>query len=153
REAFLDRAAGFLVARELRLGSPSAHNAVERTTAAIWRNACFPRFYFYDLLRGLSALVRWAERGDRRIPAAAVAGVVDHLVASFPDGVVRLQRHGHASCPMTRVLDSGERRPTTSFPLLDAASALGKASAVVTRQFAAARRGLVALIDAGRVTS
>jgi hypothetical protein len=43
------------------------------------------------------------------------------------------------------------RTPTTSFPLLEAASALGRPCATSTRQWSATRRTLLALIDAGRV--
>jgi hypothetical protein len=154
RQAFLDRAADFLIARELRLGSPTAHNAVERTVAAIWLAPCFPRFYFYDVLRGLAGLVRWAESTQRAIPRRAVAAVVAHLVTAFPDGVIRLQRHGTANCPMTWSQDAGgrwARTPTASFPLLDAASVLGRACAASTRQWSATRRGLLGLLDAGRI--
>ncbi|HKA86827.1 MAG TPA: hypothetical protein VKE22_04140 [Haliangiales bacterium] len=154
RRAFLDRAAGFLIARELRLGSPSVHNAVERTVATIWLRPCFPRFYFYDVLRGLAALVRWAERTDGPIPRRAVARVIEHLVAEFPDGAIRLERHGTASCPTTRAEGADGtwvRVPTTSFPLLDTASVLGKPCAASTRQWSATRRGLLALFDAGRI--
>src|SRR5262249_26443743 len=45
RPRSLERAAGFLVARKLTLGSPSRHNAVEREVAKIWLLPCFPRFY------------------------------------------------------------------------------------------------------------
>jgi hypothetical protein len=154
RRAFLERAAGFLIARELRLGSPTVHNAAERESQKLWPAPCFPRFYFYDVLRGLAALVRWAERSGQALPRRAVAGVVDHLVATFPDGVVRIQRHGFASCPTTlgpTAAGTWERQSTSRFALLEAASAIGKPSAALTRQWSATRRGLLALLDAGRV--
>jgi hypothetical protein len=153
-ERFLERAAGFLIARQLRLGSPTVHNAAERESQKLWPAICFPRFYFYDVLRGLAALVRWAQRSGRTLPRPAIAAVVEGLVASFPDGVVRLQRHGIASCPATRAPQpTGDwpRVPTTTFPLLEAAGVLGKPSAAATRQWSAARRGLLELLDAGRI--
>jgi hypothetical protein len=153
-DAFLDRAAGFLIERRLMLGSPTVHNAEEREAQNLWLAPCFPRFYFYDVLRGLAALVRWANGGGRTLPVAAVRDVVEHLVDAFPDGVIRPQRHGFAICPMTwRAGNDGawSRQPTSSFPLLDACSAIGKPSAALTRQWAAARRGLLQLIDDGRL--
>lgn len=157
RKAFLDRAAAFFVARELRLGSPTVHNAGERAVAPIRMAPCFPRFYFYDVLRGLAALVRWAGSSGGEIPLRAVAVVVEHLVRSFPDGVVRLQRQATARCPTTwRQRPGGDewaRGPTDSFPLLEAASALGRPSAAATRQWAETRRGLLDLLDAARVVA
>jgi hypothetical protein len=84
----------------------------------------------------------------------AVTSVIEHLVAAFPDGVVRRQRIGHASCPTTRRLGadaSWERAPTSTFALLEAASALGKPCAAATREWSATRRKLRDLLDAGQI--
>jgi hypothetical protein len=154
QQVFLERAASFLIERKLMLGSPTVHNAEEREAQVGWLAPCFPRFYFYDVLRGLAALVQWAERSGQSIPRPAIAGVVGHLVEAFPDGVIRLQRRGFASCPMTwSQTGTGEwkRQATSSFPLLEAASAVGKPSAVLTRRWSATRRGLLQLRDAGRL--
>lgn len=154
QRAFLERAAGFLIERKLMLGSPTVHNAEEREAQTGWLAPCFPRFYFYDVLRGLAALVRWAELSDRSIPRQAVAGVIDRLVEAFPDGVIRLQRQGFADCPTTRrQTAAGEwlRLPTSSFPLLDAVSAIGTPCAALTRQWSATRRRLLHLLDTGRI--
>ena len=150
RRTFLDRAARFLVERELTRGSPTVHNAVERDAEPSWRLPCFPRFYFYDVLRGLGALVAWAEASGQALPHRAFAGVVDHLVASFPDGIVRIGRHAHAGRTTILPVRGGPsvRAPTSSFPLLDAAGVIGEPSAALTRRWSAARRGLVRLIDA-----
>jgi len=157
QEAFLERVAGFLIERKLSLGSPTVHNAEEREAQTRWLSLCFPRFYFYDVLRGLAALVQWAELSGRSIPLRAVAGVIDHLIKAFPDGVIRLQREGFASCPTTmRKTAAGDwvrKQPTSRFPLLDATSAIGKPCAPLTRQWSAARRGLLQLLDAGRLVA
>ncbi|MCE9573206.1 MAG: hypothetical protein K8W52_08620 [Deltaproteobacteria bacterium] len=154
RRAFVDRAAGFLVARELRLGSPSAHNAEERTSAIGWLKPCFPRLYLYDVIRGLAALVRWAEVTGGAFPETAVRVVVEHLATTFPDGVIRLQRRAYDGVGTRVKAPDGTwvRHPVAStFPLLDATSAIGRACPVTTAQWSRARRGLLALIDAGRV--
>ncbi len=147
--AFLERAAGFLVERRLMHGSQTVYNAEERTREPAWLAPCFPRFYFYDVLRGASALVRWAQQTGRTLPLDAIAGVVSHLVAQFPDGVVTVQRRAVAGVG-TRWRTDGTwvRRPqATSFPLLDATSVIGQPCPAATRQWTATRRTLRELID------
>jgi hypothetical protein len=151
--AYLDRAASFLIERRLVAGSPSQHNAVERDAAPSWLLPSFPRFYFYDVLRGLSALVRWAVAYDRSLPVSAVVGVVEHLSRSYPDGVVRLQRRSFEG---VRTLARVEgvwtpRQPASVFPLLDAVSGIGRSCPVLTSSWTAARQGLLTLIDANRL--
>lgn len=159
QEQFLERAAQFLIGRRLMTGSSSVHNAEERDAAAGWLAPCFPRFYFYDVLRGLVALVGWAIRSGRSIPLDAVAGVVDHLIIAFPDGVIRVRREGLATAPrtidwVTNGADHGQwqrGQPTSRFALLDAMTAIDAPSATLTRQWADARRDLLTLIDGGRL--
>jgi hypothetical protein len=150
---FVEQAAAFLLERRLMNGSPSRHNAEERDAAPAWLLPCFPRFYFYDVLRGLAALVRWAEQHARSLPLDAVSGVVAHLVAAFPDGAIVLQRRSYAGMPtMAKVGGAWVRgQPASTFPLLEAASALGRRCPVLTRQWSAARRGLQNLAEAGRL--
>jgi len=152
--AFLDRAAAFLVGRELCLGSTTKHNAEERDVAPSWIALTFPRFYFYDVLRGASALVRWATLTQQPVPVHAIATVAEHLLAEFPDGVVRLGRRAFAGRSTRRpdehaVWSPGH--PTSTFALLEATSQLGAPSPALTRQWAATRHSLIALLDAGRV--
>jgi hypothetical protein len=152
--AFVVRGADFLIRRALVQGSPTAHNAQERDAALAWPQPCFPRFYFYDVLRGLAALVRWAEASGTVLPRVAVAEAVNLLGERCPDGIVRIERHAHAG--KTTILPTLDRSPSprapaASFPLLAAASGLGEPSAALTRQWTAARRGLVRLLDAGRL--
>lgn len=154
QQAFLERAAGFLIERRLRLGSATVHNAEERVAQTSWLQLCFPRFYFYDVLRGLTALVRWAQRSGRTLPLAAVSEVVAHLVTEFPDGVIRNRRQSYASCPQTLAETADgrwERQPTRSFPLLAAVSALGRPCAATTREWSITRQTLRELCEAGRI--
>lgn len=156
RAAFVERAAGFLIGRRLMLGSPTAHNAEERVSQAAWRMPCFPRFYFYDVLRGLAALVRWAEITERAVPLRALSGVLDHLLAAFPDGAIRRQRLSYAGVGTWTQVPSGEwmrHEPAFRFPLLEAVSVLGEPCPYLTRQWSAARRALVGLIDRERVAA
>ncbi len=151
---FVDRAAAFLIERGLMLGSPTRHNAEERVAAPTWLAPCFPRFYFYDVLRGLTALATWAERCGGVVPEAAIAPVCTHLVSTFPDGAVRLGRDATAD-KMTRLRAEDRswtrRVPASRFPLLDAVSTVGVVSPSATRQWTATRAGLLRLFDAGQI--
>ena len=144
--AFVDRAAAFLVARGLLRGSTTVHNADEITSAAAWPAPAFPRFYFYDVLRGLAALVRWAEATGSPMPDAVVRPVADNLAARWPDGVVRIERRAY-DFHRTTVLPTADRSPsprgpTSTFPLLEAASVVGEPSEALTRQWAWVRSRL-----------
>jgi hypothetical protein len=154
RTAFVDRAGAFLVERRLVLGSRSRHNADERAREPIWRQPCFPRFYFYDVVRGLRALTRWVEARQAVVPLSAVEEAAAHLLESAPDGVVRLQRRAFEG-PDTRVFKEGQWtwHPATSFPLLEAVSVVGDASPSVTQQWSEARRSLMRLLDAKQIVA
>jgi hypothetical protein len=150
----VERAARFMIDRELVLGSRSTHNAAERDAAPAWLEPCFPRFYFYDVLRGLAALVRWVEVGGGSFPLQAVGKVIEHLVVVFPDGVVRPRRRAHAGQTTLMLRDRGwVREAASSFPLLDVASVLGEPSEALSRQWSETRRALLGLIDDGRLAA
>jgi hypothetical protein len=150
RAAFVDRAAACLIERRLMLGSPTQHNAEERQRAPAWPLLCFPRFYFYDVLRGLAVLAHWSERREQPIPLSAIEPVVEHLLGSFADGVVRLGRLAQEGVS-TRALDATgtwTRQAASRFALFDATSAVGSASPTLTRQWADVRRRLLRLHEA-----
>ena len=106
------------------------------------------------MLRGLAALVRWAELGAGSFPLDAVRRVIEHLVATFPDGVVRPQRRAYAGKGTLAQRDGAwVREPASTFPLLEAASVLGEPSEALTRQWSATRRALIGLIDDGRLAA
>jgi hypothetical protein len=151
----LERAAAFLIDRRLVDGSRSRHNAEERAAAPGWLSATFPRFYFYDVLRGLAALVRFADTRGGSLPLAAVAPAAVHLATTYADGVVRVGRRGVDTHRMTVAFADGAwgRHPTTSFPLLDAVAVVGAPSAALTAQWTATRAALLRLAADGRVTA
>lgn len=149
---FVACAAGFLIDRALVRGSHTVHNASERAAAADWLKPCFPRFYFYDVLRGLAALVRWAETDGAALPYATIAGVVDLLVARYPDGVVHVERNaleGKTTILPTLDRTPSPRAPASRFALLDAVNVVGEPSVALSRQWTAARHGLLRLHAAG----
>jgi hypothetical protein len=149
---FVERAASFLMDRKLTHGSASVFNAEERDAAPSWLEPCFPRFYLYDVLRGLSALVRWAELGAGSFPLDAVSGVTEHLVAAFPDGMVRPRRLAYVGKTTLALRDGAwVREPASTFPLLEASGVLGEPSEALTRQWSATRRALLDLIEGGKL--
>lgn len=137
------RAAQFLIDRECRLGSTTTVNAEERDIAPKWPRPTFPRFYFYDTLRGLEALVAYARATSTTIPAHAVRHVVDEITAMFPDGNVRVLRNAftvHGS----RDPHTGERTPAPApmFALQRAIAERGAVSPYLTERWARVRAAL-----------
>lgn len=153
--AFVRRAGQFLIGRALVHGSATVHNASEREAALSWQKLCFPRFYFYDVLRGLAALVRWAEGNSEPLPHSAVAEAVTLLMARSPDGIVHIERNalaGRNTILPTADHSPSPRAPAASFALLDAVSVVGQPCAALTKEWTAARQGLLRLLDAGRLS-
>ncbi len=147
-----DRAAAMLVDRQLVHGSATVHNAAERESALAWGALCFPRFYFYDVLRGAAALARWAVAHERPLPHAAIAPAVEHLLAIAGDGVVRIGRAAWQGKQTWTATDGWQARHlAASTPLLAAVSRVGDVSPALTRQWAALRRDLQTLVAAGRL--
>jgi hypothetical protein len=146
---FLDRAAKFMIDRELRLGSNTEHNADERDAAPQWMEPAFPRFYFYDVLRGLTSLVRYAELMQRELPIKAIATVVDQLIAIAPDGIVRVGRRPFEGIGTRSLSQTGawvRREHAGSFPLLEATSQIGDVSAQLTAEWRDTRHTLLSMI-------
>jgi hypothetical protein len=135
--SFLDKAAGFLIARKLSLGSDTVHNAEERESAKVWSDLCFPRFYFYDILRGLNALLHWAEFFGKIIPLDSVSSVLDILSAKYLDGRATIERQAFANKMSKRLTVDGkwERTAALTFELLDNSSRVGNLSSVLSKQW------------------
>ena len=135
---FLDRGAEFLMTRKLMLGSNSRHNASERESAKDWARLCFPRYYLYDVLRGLNALTLWAEKTGRDLPFEAVHEAVDSIQKQFPTGEVRIGRHsyeGAATILQNEIGDWIRRQPASFFPLLIRVSEIGSVSPFLSKQW------------------
>lgn len=152
----VERGARFLVERALVRGSDTRHNAEEREAAPQWLAPAFPRFYFYDVLRGLTALVRWATVMRRAVPVAAVAPAAAHLATIARDGVVRVGRQAHAGKrTWMRGADGTwiRVRVARSFALLDEVSRVGAPSARLTTEWRATRHALLDLLDGDLVSA
>lgn len=145
---FLNRSARFLMERKLMLGSPTKHNASEQESAKKWAELCFPRYYFYDVLRGLKALLIWGEKTGQSIPIEAIGDVVELLESRYPNGQVRCERQSYEGTGTILQAPSGEwlrRQPARFFPLLEKVSAVGEVSPFLSKQWADAKSRLKAM--------
>ena len=135
---FLDKGAQFLIKRKLMLGSETKHNSAERVSAREWMNLCFPRFYLYDVLRGLNALLLWSEKTGNSIPCDSIKNVVESLETRFADGDVKPQRHSFDGVGTILESPSGEwtrGHSATFFPLLEKASQINVPSPFLSKQW------------------
>lgn len=137
-KVFLDKGAQFLMNRKLMLGSSTVHNASELKSAKQWTKLCFPRFYFYDVLRGLNALALWAEKTNQILPSESVADAIAFLKREFPDDRITLGRQSYEDTGTISQSPSGEwlrRQPATFFPLLKKVSSIGEVSPYLSKQW------------------
>jgi hypothetical protein len=149
-EAFIERAAQFLIERKLTFGSSSRHNRDETESARMWGQLTFPRFYHYDVLRGLDALTLWATMSGRKLSADVIEPALAYMEKS-ENGSVRVTRRIVENV-RTRGQDakgrwSDVRKPATSFALLEAVSSLGSVSPYLSRQWSQVQARLKALAD------
>jgi len=145
-----DRAAAMLIGRRLIEGSPSVYNASEREAARTWAKPCFPRFYFYDVLRGAAVLARWAVAHQRPLPRRAIEPAVEQLLAHSADGVVLIGRVAWRG-KTTLVSDDGWRDRHLAQPseLLELCGRVGEPNRALSAQWARLRSDLIELLDAG----
>jgi hypothetical protein len=132
----LDRGAGYLLARHL-CRSLSRGLAV---ADARWLRPVFPRFYEYDLLRGLTLVSRWAERTASPLPVAAIADAAAVLdTATDAAGCLAPAPRTLAGRWTLRPLPDGgwERaeQGTTVFPLLEEANRADRPSPALTMEW------------------
>ena len=83
--AVLDRGAEYLIQRRLCRSLSKGGTLMDPT----WLAPDFPRFYEYDVLRGLSFLASWAERRGRPLPLDAVEESLQAVHSRLsPDGTL-----------------------------------------------------------------
>jgi hypothetical protein len=136
--SFLNKTAQFLLKRKLMVGSTTQHNASERESAEQWTKLCFPRFYLYDVLRGLNAILRWGDLMKQSVPYDAIKDVVVVLKSQFSDGRVRIGRQSFENVKTMSQSSTDEwlwPQPATFFPLLDHVSVIGEESPFLTKRW------------------
>ena len=135
-ELFLDRGAQYLIERRL-----ACRRSDGRVMNEDFLKIGFPRFYDYDVLRGLSFLAAWSRARRTTVPRDAVSGVLSALSARFPDGIIRVEKSGLASAGSLVRGDDGtwSGGTATVFPLLESSRRVGSESAVLTKRWVEVR--------------
>jgi hypothetical protein len=114
-EGIIDRGVAYLLERKL-FRSARSGKIIDES----WLVPVFPRFYDYDLLRGLSVVATWSRRLSRKVPPEAVAearALVDQAL-----GANVSPRRCSAKTTWSLDGESWVRRPLTTFPLLETLS-------------------------------
>lgn len=130
--AFLDSGVSYLIERNL-FRSKRTGEVVDST----WLEPAFPRFYFYDVLRGLTLVTRWALKRSRKLPQSAIAEAMHALDNQITrEGFVPKRsnvKDGKTLLPNA----SGHEKdhPATSFALLEAVDQVGKPSLHLTQEY------------------
>ena len=131
----LDAGAAYLLQR--RLFRSSKTGAVLNED---WLKLTFPRFYSYDILRGLSFCVKWAAQRSKPLPPAideAVELIKQKVVTQDDRTGVPIERQFYKSCD-TRIKDaSGKwtKSPSSTFPLLEWCGQAGHISPSLTHEW------------------
>lgn len=131
-EAFLDRAAAYII----------EHRLLHKLSGAVMNEAFlklqFPRFYSYDILRGLSFLARWKKYRNTTEADEVIAYGISLLKEKSADAMLFVEC-SELIDTKTRAIDkAGEWtivEPASIFPLLNAVNGIGKASGFLTREF------------------
>lgn len=138
---FLSAAAAYLAERSL-VRSLSRGGAL---IDAAWLTPCFPRFYFYDVLRGVRFLAGWAERCGGKVAWDAIAEVASGLDRWLRDGGPPRQPHRESPTYAPDGRGGWARAPAAgSFPLLDAVVPSGLAAGLLRREWLGALERLAA---------
>lgn len=119
---FLDQGARYLIEHRLVCSKQDGH-----IINMDWLKPCFPRFFEYDLLRGMAFLAEWSRRRDKPIP-----------VGLLREGMQRLDRYiGAAGLQIGRqVFDPQGPWGGHTFALLEEVSGIGSVSPYLTKQLA-----------------
>jgi len=136
--AFLNRGVAYLTAHRL------VYKISGDLMDADFIKLQFPRFYSYDILRGMHFLMRWKQKfGESN---ALLLQAVNDVLAESISHVKMLIRDGKLSVMRSELFDRRTRdsdgagaftivKPVTLFPLLEAIGKVGASSAYLTWQF------------------
>jgi len=133
---FLDDGADYLLSKKLFRSSTGS------VIQEDWLKLCFPRFFDYDILRGLSFLRKWSRKLGRPLPEGAIAESVAIIEKKAAAGGLRVERIACSSDTSITRDESGLWRrgmPARRFALLDEVSRIGRQSPELDALWAAAR--------------
>ena len=117
---FLDEGARYLIEHSLVCSKESGHIIDEE-----WLNPCFPRFFEYDILRGMSYLVEWSQRRNKPLPAYLLNEGLQRLNSHIEVAGLRIGR---------QVFDPLGPWGGHTFPLLNKVSNIDEVSPYLTKQ-------------------
>lgn len=128
-EKFLDAGAQYLIDHKLYRSLKTGGVIHEE-----WLEICFPRYYQYDILRGLSYLVDWAEKRRKPIPRRAIEEPLGLMRAKTRGRQLCAERVGHAGIVTLNAGGDGVwvKCDAETFELLDRVSMLGIANPWLT---------------------
>ena len=117
---FLDAGAQYLIEHRL-VCSKSDGRVINEE----WLKPFFPRYFEYDILRGLSYLVDWSKRREKLLPVKVIKEGLDRLESYLTDSGIVIGR---------RVNDKNGDWRGRAFPLMKAVSEVGSTSPYLTKQ-------------------
>lgn len=130
---FLDSGADYLLERKLfrSLGTGKVINDK-------WLELCFPRFYDYDILRGLSFLVHWAYRRGKNLPLAQIGEALDRInkqAANHELQAKRIACQGDNSWVQDTSGEWSKTKDLSCFDLLECVNQVNATSLFLTEQW------------------
>ena len=117
-QQFLDAGAQYLIEHQL-VCSKSTGKVINED----WLKPCFPRFFEYDLVRGLSFLVDWSKARNQCLPAGFVDEALKRLAHYEENGQVKIGR---------QVWDSNGEWGGETFGLLEDLPDVGEVSEMLS---------------------
>ncbi|MGF7047662.1 hypothetical protein J2T13_002167 [Paenibacillus sp. DS2015] len=117
---FLDQGARYLIEHRLVCSKQNGH-----IIDMEWLKPCFPRFFEYDILRGMSFLAEWSRRRNKPLPVDLLGEGMQRLHSYLETGGLRIGR---------QVFDPQGPWGGHTFALLEAVSGVGDVSPYLTRQ-------------------
>jgi hypothetical protein len=130
---FLDSGANYLLSRKL-FRSLSTGNVIDQD----WLKLCFPRFYDYDILRGLYFLVHWAYKRGKFLPLDAIGEsieLIDKLAARDELNVDRIACAGDNTWVQDQGGNWSKTKDLSSFDLLESVNKVDSPSLFLTEQW------------------
>ncbi len=142
--AFLQKAAGYLI----------SHRLVHKTSGQLmdenFLKLQFPRFYSYDILRGLSLLVRWHAYGPKGSISDGLEEVItyglEQVSNKLVNGMLYTERTELVDATTWNPNDEGQWdkvEPVSIFPLLKQVTGVGQPSKYLSFEFEALKKQFI----------
>jgi len=146
---FLERGVAYLLRRKLCRSVSKGGRVIDER----WLAPSFPRFYDYDVLRGLALVTAWAAAVERPLPSSAMVEAVQAVGRTLDDGGA-VRNRGREFVAEGSLRHDGDgpwtfRREASAFAVLDGLNRDGEPSSPLTDQWYEVLERLVRLDEAG----